>query len=92
MPERVYIETSIPSLYHTLRTDAESVARMHWTRQWWDEFGPQFELLTSAAVILELEQGSTEKTEDRLQLVSEIELWISLKISIESWQRTSIGL
>ena len=74
MPQRVYIETSIPSLYHTLRTDAESVARMHWTRQWWEEYAPQFELLTSPAVILELEQGSTEKTEDRLQLISEIEL------------------
>lgn len=74
MSERVYIETSIPSLYHTLRTDAESVARMHWTRQWWDEYGPLFELLTSPAVILELERGSREKTADRLQLVSQIEL------------------
>jgi len=74
MPTRVYIETTIPSLYHTLRTDPESVARMHWTRQWWAEYGPQFELLTSPAVILELQQGSTEKTEERLQLVAGIEL------------------
>jgi len=74
MPTRVYIETTIPSLYHTARTDPESVARMHWTRQWWAEFGPQFELLTSPAVILELQQGSTEKTEDRLELISGLEL------------------
>ena len=46
MSTRVYIETTIPSFYHTLRTDPESVARMHWTRQWWVECGPQFELLT----------------------------------------------
>ena len=72
MATRVYIETTIPSLYHTLRTDPESVARMHWTRQWWAEFGPQFELLTSPAVVLELQQGSTEKTEDRLELISEL--------------------
>ena len=74
MPARVYIETTIPSLYHTLRTDPQSIARMHWTRQWWAEYGSQFELLTSPAVILELQQGSTEKTEDRLQLISAIEL------------------
>jgi predicted nucleic acid-binding protein len=74
MSIRVYIETTIPSFYHTLRTDAESVARMHWTRQWWAEYGPQFELLTSPAVILELQQGSTEKTEERLELVSRLAL------------------
>ena len=61
MAERVYIETTIPSFYHTLRTDAESVARMHWTRQWWAEYASPFELFTRPAVILELQQGSSEK-------------------------------
>ena len=74
MITRVYIETTIPSFYHTLRTDPESVARMHWTRQWWAEFSPQFELFTSPAVILELQQGSSEKTIERLQLVSKLDL------------------
>ena len=74
MPTQVYIETTIPSLYHTLRTDPESVARMHWTRQWWAEYGPQFELLTSPAVILELQQGSSENTEKRLALVAGLDL------------------
>ena len=35
MRKRVYIETTIPSFYHTLRTDSESIARMNWTREWW---------------------------------------------------------
>jgi predicted nucleic acid-binding protein len=74
MTARVYIETTIPSLYHTLRSDAESVARMHWTRQWWAEFAPRFELLISPAVILELQQGSTEKTKERLELISGLRL------------------
>jgi predicted nucleic acid-binding protein len=74
MATRVYIETTIPSFYHTLRTDAESVARMHWTRQWWAEYGSQFELFTCPAVILELQQGSTEKTAERLELISNLEL------------------
>jgi hypothetical protein len=46
MATRVYIETTIPSLYHTLRTDAESVARTHWSRQWWAEYASRFELFT----------------------------------------------
>jgi predicted nucleic acid-binding protein len=74
MAERVYIETTIPSFYHTLRADAASVARMHWTRQWWAEFAPQFELFTCPAVILELQQGSSEKTVERLELIAGLEL------------------
>ena len=68
MATRVYIETTIPSFYHTLRKDEESIARMHWTRQWWEEFSNAFDLYTSPAVIFELEQGSKEKTGDRLCL------------------------
>lgn len=44
--QTVYIETSIPSFYYTLRTDAESIARMHWTRQWWKEYSTKFTLTT----------------------------------------------
>lgn len=73
MPTRVYIETTIPSFYHTLRTDPESVARMHWTRQWWAEWGPKCELYSSPAVVVELERGSAEKTKERLSLLSEVE-------------------
>ncbi len=47
----VYIETTIPSFYYTLRTDPESVARMHWTRQWWEEYSGTCTLATSAAVL-----------------------------------------
>ena len=74
MAQRVYIETTIPSFYHTLRADAESVARMHWTRQWWTEYAAQFDLFTCPAVILELRQGSSEKTVERLQLIAGLEL------------------
>ena len=47
----IYIETTIPSFYHTLRTDAESRIRQKWTRQWWDEYADIFTLVSSAAVI-----------------------------------------
>ena len=80
MRQRVYVETSIPSFYHTLRTDPESVARMHWTRLWWSTHADSSELLSSAAVIAELERGTSEKVQDRLALLSDVEL---LEISNE---------
>ena len=65
----VYIETSIPSFYYTLRTDPESVARMHWTRQWWQEYADKNTLVTSAAVIEELQQGTGGKNDERMSLL-----------------------
>ena len=72
--EIVYIETSIPSFYYTLRTDPESIARMHWTRQWWKEYSTKCTLTTSAAVIDELRQGTGKKTEERVALLNNMEI------------------
>ena len=70
----VYIETTIPSFYHTLRTDAESRVRQKWTRQWWNEYAGIFTLVSSAAVIEELSGGTGEKIQDRLDLLKGVEL------------------
>ncbi len=70
--QTVYIETSIPSFYYTLRTDSESIARMHWTRQWWKEYSKKFILTTSAAVIDELRQGIGKNTEERIVLLDDM--------------------
>jgi len=35
MRKSVYIETSIPSCYHEIRTDPQSIARKDWTQTWW---------------------------------------------------------
>ena len=74
MQKRVYIETTIPSFYHTHRTDVESVARMHWTRQWWNENVSTVHLATSAAVIAELRQSSEEQAQARLDLLADLPL------------------
>ena len=74
MRKRVYIETTIPSFYHTLRTDAESIARMNWTREWWERCAGTFELLSSDAVIAELGRGASEKTLERIALLKDVEL------------------
>ena len=71
---RVYIETSIPSFYYTLRTDTESLARQSWTRKWWKEYANQFTLISSLAVIEELSAGTTEKTQDWIALVENLEM------------------
>jgi len=74
MMARVYIETTIPSFYYTLRTDVESVARMNWTRRWWSEFARQFTLVSSPAVVAELRRGTGKTTSQRISLLKDAEL------------------
>lgn len=71
----VYIETTIPSFYHTARIDTQSLARHRWTREWWDKIAPSFELHSSDAVIVELERGSLEELKmQRIELISKLPL------------------
>ena len=51
---RVYIETTIPSFYHEVRTTPDIVARREWTRQWWSDAPERYRLVTSPAVLDEL--------------------------------------
>ena len=66
---RVYVETSIPSFYHELRTTPDVVARRDWTRQWWEGAPDKYELVTSPAVINELSAGIPERSAQRLSLI-----------------------
>lgn len=72
MRKRIYIETSVPSFYYTLRTDPESIARMNWTREWWRLYAGIFELLSSPAVIAELRRGTGARTVDRIALLNDV--------------------
>ena len=47
---------------------------MHWTRQWWEEFADQFDLVTSNAVLTELSRGTGEQTSERIALLSDLEV------------------
>jgi predicted nucleic acid-binding protein len=67
---RVYIETTIPSVYHTTRTTPPMVAQRDWTRRWWDEAGERYELVTSNAVIDELSGGEYPSRAAALHLIS----------------------
>jgi predicted nucleic acid-binding protein len=74
MKPKVYVETSIPSFYHEARTAPEMVARRDWTRQWWDEFSQHYLLVTSVAVLDELNQGDYPNKEAVLSLVRNVAL------------------
>jgi predicted nucleic acid-binding protein len=71
---RVYVETTIPSFYHEVRTSPDIVARKEWTRQWWDIAQERYELVTSPAVLDELADGLPEQSEIRLALVLQLPL------------------
>ena len=74
MKSHVYIETTIPSFYHEVRTEPEMVARRQWTRDWWDNHRSAYELVTSEAVIDELEKGSFPNKDDALALIEGLPL------------------
>ena len=71
---RVYIETSIPSFYHQIRREPDMLARQEWTRAWWDDCRYEYDLVTSVAVLDELERGDYPAKDDALALISALPL------------------
>jgi len=74
MSKTVYIETSVPSFFHEARSEPEMVARRAWTRQWWAVAAERYDLVTSPAVVDELERGDYASREHCLKLVEQLEL------------------
>jgi predicted nucleic acid-binding protein len=74
MRQRVYIETTIPSFYYEVRTEPEMIARRNWTRTWWDSRRHAYELVTSVAVLDELEAGAFPNQDQALELLAEVSL------------------
>jgi predicted nucleic acid-binding protein len=68
----VYIETSIPNFYFEVRPEPEMVARRRWTRLWWDRFSSGYEVVTSEAVVDEIERGAFPQKEKALRFASTI--------------------
>jgi hypothetical protein len=74
MKKTVYIETTIPSFYLETRQEPGMVARRQWTREWWRGHRKAYDLVTSAAVINELERGGHPYQRRALALIREIEV------------------
>lgn len=72
--ETIYIETSIPSAYFEQRSEPEIVARREWTREWWDNHRHRYRLVTSDPVLDELARADHPLREEKLALLSEVEL------------------
>lgn len=68
----VYVETTIPSFFHTTRPGLAARARREWTRLWWKSAFDRYELTTSDAVIDELQDGDYPSREAALVLVRDI--------------------
>jgi predicted nucleic acid-binding protein len=71
---RAYVETTIPSFYHEVRTAPDVVARREWTRRWWTTAHERYELVTSPAVLDELSGGDPSRVAERLALVGRLPL------------------
>jgi len=69
MKRRTYVETSIPSFYFEARPQPEMVARRAWTRAWWTEASGTTEMVTSLAVVDEIERGDFAARADCLTLI-----------------------
>jgi len=71
---QVYVETTVPSFYHTTRSGAEALARRAWTRRWWAAGRERYKLVASEAVLLELQNGLYPSREAALALAQELPL------------------
>ena len=69
---RIYVATTIPSFYYEVRAEATMVARREWTREWFDAAVGRDELVTSAAVLDELEHGDFPGRADAVRMVSNL--------------------
>ena len=69
-----YIETTIPSFYHEVRTAPDMVARRDWTRKWFDAAIKTDRVVTSAAVLSELENGDFPGRDLAMTLLDNLEL------------------
>lgn len=74
MKKTVYIETTIPSFYVETRMAPDMAARRAWTREWWREHRARYELVTSMAVIEELEAGHHPRKRQALEFIREVPL------------------
>lgn len=72
MTARAYVETSIPSFYFEARTEPEMVARRTWTRHWWAQASAGTELVTSLAVLDELQRGDFSTRTNCLDLIASL--------------------
>ena len=68
----VYIETSVPSAYASVRQDASSEHRRIITRRWWHRQASMYALVTSDVTVAELMGADYPGREEALALVESL--------------------
>jgi predicted nucleic acid-binding protein len=66
--QSVYVETTVFSFYYDQRQAPAIIAMRDWTRRWWDNHRQDYMLLTSTAVLDELEGGNLPHRHNALAL------------------------
>ena len=69
-----YIEATIPSFYHEVRTEPAMVARRDWTRRWFDAVIKTDQIVSSAAVLDELRRGDFPSRDQCVAMRGSIEM------------------
>jgi hypothetical protein len=72
--QRVYSEATLPSFSDEVRTESEMIARRNWTRDWWDSRRQAYQLVTTVAVIDELQAGTFPNQDQAVALHIDISL------------------
>lgn len=72
MRKQVYIDTTIPSFYYEIRTDAESVYKRNVTREWWDTESDEYDIFISDLVWEEIRRGNYPTKQKLIEFVSDI--------------------
>jgi predicted nucleic acid-binding protein len=72
MRKQIYIDTTIPSFYHEIRTDAESVYKRNVTRGWWDTESHKYDIFISDLVWEEIERGNYPTKQELIEFISDI--------------------
>lgn len=67
---RIYVETTIPSFYFEVRSQPTMVSRRLWTREWFDASEGIDQLVTSSAVLEELERGDFPNREAAIEMIA----------------------
>ena len=67
---RIYVETTIPSFYFEVRSQPTMVSRRLWTREWFDATEGIDQLVTSSAVLEELERGDFPNREAAIEMIA----------------------
>lgn len=70
MKPKVYVETSIPSFYYEVRSTPNTVARREWTRDWSSDASERYLLVTSLAVLDELNRGNFPGKTEAIDMMS----------------------